>query len=70
MRRYKCDPRCITVKFKGDTCVRCKRSIHPGERAFNYPEDRSLHCEAEDRGKAASREFSARAFDEEDNTSM
>jgi len=69
MRRYKCDPRWITVKFKGNTCVRCKRSIHPGEPAFYYPEDRSLYCEAEDCGKAASREFSARAF-EEDNTSM
>jgi len=40
------------------------------ESAFNYPEDRSLYCEAEDCGKAANREFSARAFDEEDNTSM
>ena len=70
MRRYKCDPRWITVKFKGNTCVRCKRSIHPGEPAFYYPEDRSLYCEAEDCGKAASREFSARTFDEEDNPSM
>jgi hypothetical protein len=70
MRRYKCDLGWITVQFKGNTWVRCKRSIHPGERAFYYPAARSLYCEAEDCGKAASREFSARAFDEDDNTSM
>ena len=73
------EPRCVVTSAIQDgspsssrvnTCLRCKRSIHPGERAFNYPEDRSLYCEAEDCGKAANREFSARAFDEEDNTSM
>ncbi len=56
MRRCKCDPRWITVRFEGN-CVRCKRPIHPGKRAFYYPEDRSLYCEADDCGKAASREF-------------
>jgi hypothetical protein len=69
MRRYKCDPRWITVRFEGE-CVRCKRPIHAGERAFHYPKDRSLYCGAEECGKAASREFSARAFDEENDTSM
>jgi len=69
MRRYKCDPRWITVRFEGN-CLRCKRAIHPGERTFYYPEDRSLCCEADDCGKAASREFSARAFDEQNNTSL
>ncbi len=69
MRRYKCDPRWITVRFEAK-CVRCKRSIHPGERAFYYPEDRSLYCEVEACGRAASREFPAIAFDEENNTSM
>ncbi len=39
-------------------------------RGFYYPEDRSLYCEGEECGKAASREFSARAFDEENNTSI
>lgn len=34
MRSYKCDPHWITVKFKGNTCVRCKRPINAGERAF------------------------------------
>jgi hypothetical protein len=69
MRRYKCDPRWINVRFEGK-CVRCKRPIHTGERAFHYPEDRSLYCEGEECGKAASREFSAQVFDEENNTSM
>ena len=69
MPRYKCDPRWITVRFEG-TCVRCKRSIHPGERAFYYTDDRSLYCAGEECGKAASREFSAQVFDEENNTSM
>jgi len=68
MRRYKCDPRSITVRFEGN-CLRCKRAIHPGERAFYYPEDRSLYREAEECGKAASREFSAGVLDEEHNTS-
>ena len=70
MSRYKYNPRWIIVRFKGRTCVRCKSPIHPGERAFFYPEDRSLYCRGNDCGKAASREFSARAFDEENNTSM
>jgi hypothetical protein len=38
MRRYKCDPRWITVRFKGSTCARCKGSIYPGGRAFFYPQ--------------------------------
>jgi hypothetical protein len=69
MRRCKSDPRWITVRFEG-YCVRFKRPIRPGKRAFCYPEDRSLYCEAEDCRKAASPEFSARAFDEEHNASM
>jgi hypothetical protein len=69
MRRYKCDPRWIKVRFEGE-CVRCKRPIHAEERAFYYREDHSLYCGAEECGKAASGEFSARAFDEGNNTSM
>jgi len=69
MRRYKCDPRWINVRFKGE-CARCRRAIRTGEYAFYYPEDRSLYCAAEECGGAASREFSARAFDEDNNTSM
>lgn len=70
MRHYKCDPRWLTVRFKGSTCAGCKRPIHPGERAFFYPEDRSLYCDGDDCGQSASREFSPRAFDEKNNTSM
>ena len=68
MSRYKCDPRWITIKFEGNAAFVAGVPIHPGPRLL-LPEDRSLYCEAEDCGKAASREFSARAF-EEDNTSM
>jgi hypothetical protein len=70
MARYKGDPRWIVVKFKGNRCARCRRLINPGERGFYYPEDRSLYCEGEQCGKAASREFGARAFDEENNRCM
>jgi hypothetical protein len=69
MRRYKCDPHWITVRFEGE-CVRCKPPIRPGERAFYYRNEGSLYCEAEECGKVASREFSMEAFDEENNTSM
>ena len=67
MTRYKCDPRWITFKFKGSACLRCKRPIHPGERAFYYPEERSLCCDGERYGKAASRGFAALASDEDNN---
>ncbi len=70
MRRYKSDPRWIIVRFKGRTCMRCKSPIHPGARTFFYPEDRSLYCGGDDCGKAASQEFSACSFDEENTTSM
>lgn len=69
MPKYKSDPRWINVKFDGG-CVRCKRPIGRGERAFYFPEDRSLYCEREECGRAASREFDARAFDEENNRCM
>jgi len=45
-------------------------SIHPGEPAFYYHRERSLYCEGEECGKAASGDFSALASDEENNTSM
>jgi hypothetical protein len=45
-------------------------SIHPGERAFYYAHERSLYCEAERRARSASRDFSARIFDAQNNTSM
>jgi len=70
MRTYKADLlHWITVKFKGNACGRCKRPVNAGARVFYYPEDRSLYCDSEDCGKAASRKFSERAF-EKDNTWM
>jgi len=68
MRRYKFDPR-ITVGFEC-SCIRCKRSIHFAEMAFYFSKERSLYCEAEECIRAASREFSAPVFDEENNASM
>ncbi len=65
MTRYKSAPGWITVKFKGNACLRCKRQIHLGERAFYYPVDRSLYCDGELCGKTASREFVAFAWDED-----
>jgi hypothetical protein len=50
--------------------ARCKRPIRTGERALFYPECRSHYCDGDDCGQAASREFSACAFDEENNTSV
>ena len=70
MAKYKCDPRWITVRFKGSACADCKRPIQRGQRVFHYPQDRSLYCDGADCGEAASREFAARVFDEDHNTSM
>jgi len=69
MARYKCDPRWINVRFDG-TCARCQRPVRHGERAFYYPEDRSLYCDGEKCGNFASSDFSARSFDEENNRCM
>jgi hypothetical protein len=69
MPKYKSDPRWINVKFEGG-CVRCKWPIRRGERAFYYPEGRSLYCDRENCGQAASREFTACLSDEENNSSM
>jgi hypothetical protein len=64
MAKYKTDPRWINVKFDG-SCARCKSVIRRGERAFYYPQDRSLYCEGDNCGQTASRDFSARVFDED-----
>jgi hypothetical protein len=34
MAKYKCDPRWITVRFKGSACARCKRPIHRIHKFF------------------------------------
>jgi hypothetical protein len=69
MAKYKSDPRWISVKFDG-SCARCKSVIRRGERAFYYPQNRSLYCERDNCGQAASRDFSARVFDEERSGSI
>ncbi len=70
MLRYKSDPHWINVRFKGNACVRCKRLINPGERAFYYPNGHALYCDSEECGKAAGRELNAHALDEDNNRSM
>ena len=64
MAKYKSDPRWISVNFDG-SCARCKSTIRRGERVFYYPQNRSLYCERENCGLAASHDFTARVFDEE-----
>jgi hypothetical protein len=64
MAKYKSDPRWLSVKFDG-SCARCNSVILRGERAFYYPQDRSLYCERENCGQAVSRDLGARVFDEE-----
>jgi hypothetical protein len=70
MRRCKCDPRWINVRFKGNACVCCKRPLHPGKRAFYYPEDRFALLRRRGLRQGGSWEFSARAFNEDNNTSV
>lgn len=65
MPKYRADPYWIRVRFKGSACVRCKRLIRPGGRAFYYPQGHALYCRSEDCGKEASRGFNAGALDEE-----
>ena len=69
MAKSRSDPRWINVKFNG-SCGRCKSVIRRGERAFYYPQDRSLYCERENCGQAASRDFRAHVFDEESGSSI
>ena len=69
MAKCKSDPRWINVKLDG-SCARCKSVIRHGERAFYYPQDRSLYCGREDCGQAASRDFRAHVFDEEHGGSI
>ena len=57
------DPKWITAR-RGDTCTGCKRNIRAGEEVFYYPNSRSVYCNADQCGGAASRDFDACAFDE------
>ncbi len=64
--RFKWDPRWITVRFPA-TCARpgCDVPITPGERAFHYPEDRTLYGLDAATGEEAAREFAAHRLDQD-----
>ena len=66
MTRYKNDPRWIEVKFDGD-CAKpsCGNIIKAGERAFYYPQSRSMYGDHCGHGEEASADFHAHAADEE-----
>lgn len=60
------DPHWITVKFiTPDTkCGHCGKKFIKGERAFYYPNSRTMLCTATDCGEQASREFAGAVMDE------
>jgi hypothetical protein len=43
-RRFKCDPKWITVRYPA-RCAEpnCQAEINSGERAFYYPNDKALY---------------------------
>ena len=63
MPQYRDDPRWIEARYPG-RCHQCGREITKGARAFYYPKGRTLFCEADACGGAASRDFEAAAMDE------
>lgn len=63
-RSYSRDPRWLTARYPG-TCRRCGRPIARGARAYYYPSDKSLYCDADGCGGACERDFRSMAMDEE-----
>ena len=65
-RRFKCDPKWITARYPAK-CAKsgCAAPITPGERAFYYPEDRSLYGVRCGHGEEAARDFAAHRIDED-----
>lgn len=64
MTRYSNDPRYIDVRYPAK-CAKCGNEIRVGERAFYYPESRSLygsHCE---HAEEAAADFASHAQDED-----
>ena len=65
-RRFRCDPKWITVRYP----ARCaepnyRTEINSGDRAFYYPSDKALydtHCGL---GEKAERDFNAHRIDED-----
>ena len=64
--RFKCDPKWITTRYPAK-CAKpgCEVPITPGERAFHYPEDRSLYGSRCGHGGEAARDFDAHRVDED-----
>ena len=67
MGRKARDPYWITAKRNGE-CSGCEAPVKKGERAFWYPNGRKILCGR--CGEAASREFDAAVWDEENNTCL
>jgi hypothetical protein len=65
-RRFKCDPKWITVRYPA-RCSKpnCRTEISPGERAFYFPEDRTLYGSLCGHGEEAGRDFAAHRIDED-----
>jgi hypothetical protein len=65
-RRFKCDPKWIIARYPAK-CAKsgCGAPIIPGERAFYYPEDRSLYGYRCGHGEEAARDFAAHRIDED-----
>jgi hypothetical protein len=65
-RRFKCDPKWITVRYPA-RCAEpnCQTEINSGERAFYYPEERSLYGSRCGHAEEAARDFAGHRIDED-----
>ena len=65
-RRFKCDPKWIAVRYSA-RCAKpgCAVPITAGERAFYYPEDRSLYGARCGHGEQVAHDFAAHRLDED-----
>ena len=61
--RYAKDPYWTKARFVSK-CSKCGGSIKKGADIFYYPRTRSVFCESDNCGGAASRDFESCAFDE------
>ncbi len=57
------DPFWLEARYPG-MCSACNRTVRAGERAFYYPNSKSLFCEASGCGGMASADFEAARFDD------
>ena len=70
MRHYQRDPYWLEcVKYKG-VCSRCGGKILKGEKAFYFPNGKSILCKNDDCSGQASRDFDAIAFDDYNMSGM